>query len=71
MILHTTIPQELIFGRDTTHNVIEQSILYNGVPMMVEPVSGSEFRITRILSTNPYHYLDQQLTPGATLSLWS
>lgn len=69
MILHTILPQELIFGAEMTERKEEYLLSVNGVPVLCEPVNNFEMRVTKILSTNPNHYLQANLYPGALLSL--
>lgn len=68
MILHTTIPQELIFGTDF-HQVNEKMIQYNGVNIAVEALNENEWRINKVVSTNPYDYLNTNISPGTIISI--
>jgi len=68
MILHTIVPQELVFGMEDTERK-EYMASINGVPVMCEPINGFEVRITKLLSTDPNHYLNPSIFPGAILSL--
>ncbi|MCU9612047.1 YlzJ-like family protein [Caldibacillus lycopersici] len=71
MILYTIIPQELIF--ETEQKALENKerfVHYQGIPVAIEPVNGNEVRVTKILSTDPTHYLNSNCFPGAVLSIW-
>ncbi len=69
MILHTILPQELIFGSEMMECKEEYLFSVDGIPVLCEPVNSFEMRITKLLSTDPNHYLQSNLYPGAILSL--
>lgn len=63
MILYTMMPQELIFPEDANvWNKIEM-LNVKGVPVLAEQLDEG-YRITRILSSNPFDYLNPELAPG-------
>jgi YlzJ-like protein len=57
MILYTTMPKEFIFEQDYQQNNLDETILYNGIPLLVQKTNLHEYEIKRVLSTNPQHYL--------------
>lgn len=69
MIMYTTMPYELIFqGNDEVFS--KQTIMnVNGVPLIIESISNEECRVVQILSTNPYDFLNESISPGSILSL--
>ncbi|GIN83641.1 hypothetical protein J6TS2_00270 [Heyndrickxia sporothermodurans] len=67
MILYTTVPQEMIFAEEDEQFLKYKSIIYKGVPVQVEQIE-SYYRIIRVLSSNPYDFMDSDLTPGQTIS---
>ncbi|WP_033829170.1 YlzJ-like family protein [Bacillus andreraoultii] len=69
MILHTTIPAELIFQQEQSPKN-EKTILYQGIPLVIEMVNDSQFQVKQIVSTDPKHYLESKIYPGAILSIW-
>jgi len=70
MILYTTLPRELIFNQyDHQQLNTEETILYNGIPLLVTKTNQHEYQVVRVLSTNPQHFLDQSCTPGSIISL--
>lgn len=64
MILWTIVPEETIFASQIQPDINYQEIDYSGQKIVVEQISNSEFRITRLLTTNPSDYLDNKLQPG-------
>ncbi|MBD0380296.1 YlzJ-like family protein [Paenibacillus sedimenti] len=68
MILYSVIPMEDVFqGMDSfAPNYME--ISHQGVMMQVEPISGFQARIVRLLSCNPQDYLKEQYTPGSVIA---
>jgi hypothetical protein len=66
MILYTMMPEELIFPQMYEPQAC-QMIHYQGVPMEVEP-EGEGYKIVRLLSTNPEHFMDARLLPGSKIS---
>ncbi|WP_409294325.1 YlzJ-like family protein [Peribacillus sp. SCS-26] len=67
MILYTTVPHEQIFLTDVLHEPQMMDIDYRGIQMQVEYMSPTCFRIDRIISTDPLHYLDPDIQPGSLL----
>jgi hypothetical protein len=68
MILYTTMPMELIFPHESESSSVQQMVSFQGIPLLVESVDGQNAQIIRILSTDPQHYLDNQICPGAKIS---
>lgn len=62
------MPEELIFPTDETQYANQQVIEMNGVSMMVEK-NEDQFRIVRLLSTDPQHYLSEDYCPGTMISI--
>lgn len=60
------MPLEAIFPKD--YAVIYEDIEFLGVKMSVEKISADEYRIVRILSTNPEDYLKNEIQPGQVIS---
>ncbi|MDH5161252.1 YlzJ-like family protein [Heyndrickxia oleronia] len=69
MILYTTVPQELIFQTDASEYSKYKTIVYNNVPMLVEQLEHN-YRIVRILSSNPVDFLNRELNPGQMISFF-
>ena len=70
MIIHTIIPPEAIFQNyffsEETRK--ETMIDYQGIPILVE-INGNEAIVKQIASTDPQHYLLDDLVPGAKIPL--
>ncbi|MDP4083092.1 MAG: YlzJ-like family protein [Bacillota bacterium] len=71
MILYTMMPQELIFPDNMEAYKKQQTILYQGVPLLVETSNEESIQIVRVLSTDPQHFLDERFTPGTKISFFN
>lgn len=71
MILYTMMPHELIYPNDEYDFGKQMEITHDGIPLMVERTEDADYRIIRILSSNPAHYLDSRYMPGAKISIHS
>lgn len=69
MILYTMTPYEQIFPQQEAGGPNEIMISYNGVPILAEWTETHEYRIIRVMSTDPNHYIDPVFMPGAKISL--
>lgn len=69
MILYTPIPYEHIFPYDTTNRKEEMTVEIDGGWLVVEPVSRNEYKIVRLITSDPELYLKEKFTPGNTISL--
>lgn len=68
MILYTMMPQELIFPAQEQAEQQMQLVTYQGVPLMVEKTEEMNYRVVRLVSTDPMHYLDERFSPGTKIS---
>jgi hypothetical protein len=68
MILYTMMPEELIYPNDPDAFNRQQTVTYQGVSMIVEQSDAQNVQVIRILSSDPQHYLDERLCPGAKIS---
>lgn len=68
MILYTMMPPELIFPYKADSTSTQQMVSYQGIPLLVESIDGQNVQVIRILSTDPQHYMDNQICPGAKIS---
>ncbi|OOE10876.1 YlzJ-like family protein [Fictibacillus arsenicus] len=66
MTWYTMQPYELMFPEEGNNGAMQNVILYNDVPVLVERI-GDETRIVQIMSTDPSHYLLEDCQPGMTL----
>ncbi|MEH7373718.1 MULTISPECIES: YlzJ-like family protein [Neobacillus] len=71
MILYTMMPPELIFPYEASSPSNQQMASYQGIPLLVESIDGQNVQVIRILSTDPQHYMDNQICPGAKISFAS
>ncbi len=71
MILHTVIKPELIFNalQPTEQESNIRIIQWNNIKLEVKPAGESNYKINRIISTNPNDYLHPQLQPGMEFKL--
>jgi len=69
-VLYTPFPLELILEDKSKEVELNfQEIRYNGVEMQVEPIGWNKFKVIRLYSTDPAHYLDSKLQPGSIISV--
>jgi hypothetical protein len=68
MILYTMMPEEMIFPAENQENASPLMMNYNGVPVLAEMADGGSYRIVRILSTDPSHFLKPDCAPGTKIS---
>jgi hypothetical protein len=68
MILYTMMPQELVFPVQEEAYSQQMVVSYQGVPMMVEKMEERSYRIIRIVSTDPQHYLNEYMSPGTKIT---
>jgi hypothetical protein len=69
MILYTMMPHELIFPSEAESFSKQMTITYQGVPLLVELTDQQNFQVVRVLSSDPQHFMDERLYPGAKISL--
>ncbi|SFC08399.1 YlzJ-like protein [Bacillus sp. OV322] len=67
MTLYTILPPEQVFphAAEAFHNIHNYS--YDGIPILIEQQSPTSFRVQRIISTDPAHYLVHAIQPGSYL----
>jgi hypothetical protein len=68
MILYTMMPHELIFPYNPENTTKQQMVTYQGIPLLVEFSDLENVHVLRILSSDPQHYLNDQVYPGAKIS---
>lgn len=69
MIIWTVFPEEMVLKNTLEEGVPQyEEIEYGGTKVMVEGISPSQYRIVRILSSNPQDYLRPELQPGAVFT---
>lgn len=68
MILYTMMPQELIFPYETDSIPKQQTITYQGIPLLVELTDQQNVQVIRVLSSDPQHFMDNRVSPGAKIS---
>jgi hypothetical protein len=68
MILYTVMPQELIFPYEEGAFSKQQMVTYQDVPLLVEFTDQQNVQVIRVLSSDPQHYLDNQICPGSKIS---
>jgi len=70
-IIYSPIPHEFIFADYFNYkNQEEHMVMYEGIPIVVEPIGHTKYKVKQILSTDPEHYLNDKCYPGAVLSLF-
>ncbi|MEI2663833.1 YlzJ-like family protein [Rossellomorea sp. LJF3] len=67
MILYTMVPSDLVFPADGSEFNGQMMINYQGVPLLVQQEE-NKYRIIRVMSSDPAHYLNDQICPGEYLN---
>lgn len=68
MILHTTVPQELIFPTEQDAYSQQTVVEWQGIPLLVEQ-SQQQYRVVRVMSSDPAHFLNEEICPGQYLQM--
>jgi len=68
MILYTMMPTELIFPSEPDAFSKQQLVQYQGIPLMVEKTDSHYAHVVRVLSSDPQHFLNEQIYPGMKIS---
>lgn len=70
MILYTTVPQELIFPPDVAQFSKQMNIDINEGQLVIEEMENQQFRVVRLISSDPMAYLNENYAPGKMISLF-
>ena len=63
MILWSIVPTEIVFEDLSTKPAYEE-VEYIGMKCVVEKIGSPQYRIVKLLTTNPSDYLRGELQPG-------
>lgn len=69
MTLYTIMPQELIFQIDVSEFERHKEVMYDGIPLIVELTKDPSYKVVRVLSSDPDHYLDSRFIPGSIIPI--
>ncbi|MFB6466699.1 YlzJ-like family protein [Cytobacillus sp. Hz8] len=70
MILYTMMPHDMIFPTNQDDFSKQKMVSFDGIPLLVEKDDQSQqYRVLRVLSSDPVHYLDGRCEPGSYLSI--
>lgn len=75
MMLYTILPLEAIFDPETETSSSESAateveIKQGSVSLLAQPLPGGQYKINRIISTDPQDYLRPEWQPGSIMSLF-
>lgn len=69
-MIYSVISQDIIFAdSERDRNIQFEEIYYKGNLLQVYYNENKNYIIERILSTNPYDYLNDELQPGNTIKI--
>jgi len=69
-VIYTPFPLDMVLEEKDKENQFNfQNINYLGIDMQVEPLGWNKFRVIRLYSPNPQHYLVEDLQPGSIISV--
>ena len=69
MIIYTPLPIEQVLEGNSDFSPDYKEIEKDGCILLIEPISFSEGRIVRLISSNPQEYLKPTLQPGEIIKL--
>ncbi|QGQ46800.1 YlzJ-like family protein [Metabacillus sediminilitoris] len=69
MIFYTTMPEQLMFPIMDEEYRKQSVVEMNGVQLLVQETTPSQYEVVRILSSDPQHYLDEQYCPGQKITM--
>ncbi|MCK6257067.1 YlzJ-like family protein [Fictibacillus sp. KIGAM418] len=71
MTWYTLMPHELMFpeGQEgqSAENSVQSTMLFNDIPVLVEQISPMEYKVVRVISTDPAHFMNADCCPGQIL----
>ncbi|MFK9095329.1 YlzJ-like family protein [Bacillus salipaludis] len=68
MILYTMMPNELVFPYEVESASKQQMVTYQGIPLLVDLADQQNVQVIRILSSDPQHFMNEMIYPGAKIS---
>ncbi len=70
MIHYVAMPIELVIEsmEKIDYNFVEMEI--DGIKMILEPIEFNKGKIVRVISSNPYDYLNPLYQPGQIINLY-
>jgi hypothetical protein len=63
------MPEELMFPTLEEDYKRQSVVEMNGVPLLVQATTTSQYEIVRVLSSDPRHFLDNQYCPGQKITM--
>lgn len=72
MILYTVLPDESVMEDENEFDEYLNSqrfIEYDGRHLIIEPISEQEWKIVRLISSNPQDYLNEHFQPGKAIPI--
>lgn len=70
MILYTTVPQELIFPQEENLFSKQMVVDVKEGQLIIEQASDHEYRVVRLISTDPMAFLNENYSPGRMISIF-
>lgn len=68
MFMHTIVPIDIVFdGLDKLNQIQYNVVNYKGVKMEVQHIKNDEYKIVRLISSDPNDYLNKMLNPGEVI----
>ncbi|MGO4887721.1 YlzJ-like family protein [Anaerobacillus sp. MEB173] len=69
MILYTSMPQELIYPQDNQEFNKQMTVDIEGGQLLLEEISPTEYRVVRLMSSDPMLFLNENYSPGKMIQL--
>ncbi|WP_409305480.1 YlzJ-like family protein [Peribacillus sp. SCS-155] len=70
MILYTMMPHEQMFPAETEVYTNTVCLKYNGIELMATRDENNGYKVERIISTDPAHFLNSSVQPGSFIDYY-
>lgn len=70
MTLYTTVPEELIFLQEEAKVSKQISIDIKEGQLIIEEAENQQFKVVRLISSDPMAFLNDNYSPGKMISLF-
>ncbi|WP_413381502.1 YlzJ-like family protein [Alkalihalobacillus sp. 1P02AB] len=67
MILYTMMPNEMVFPEDEQTYSNYVTVPIEDGHLVVQQINGSDYKVIRLVCSNPMAYLNEQYTPGTVI----
>ena len=69
-LLYTPLPLEDILSDETSRSKNFTEVQVEGKTLIIEPVNSYEARVTKLISSDPYDFMDPRFQPGSVIKYY-